>query len=94
MAMAQRQASNEARRGRETVDMERFVRRVLRSITRRAVEGDMEAVEALSRLEVGVRAELRLSVAALRAEPWSYSWTDVAEALGVSKQAAQQRFGR
>jgi hypothetical protein len=31
-------------------------------------------------------------IAMLRHEPWSYSWRQVADALGISRQAAQQRF--
>jgi hypothetical protein len=38
-----------------------------------------------------VKAATRVAVAGLRR--WSYSWYDIASQVGVSKQAAQQRWG-
>ncbi len=35
----------------------------------------------------------RLAVSGLRTSPYSYSWSEIADRLGVSKQAAQQRYG-
>ena len=38
-------------------------------------------------------AVTRLAVAGLRKAPYSYSWSEIADRLGVSKQAAQMRYG-
>jgi hypothetical protein len=40
-----------------------------------------------------VDAVTRLAVAGLRGKPYSYSWSEIAARLCVSKQAAQMRYG-
>ena len=40
------------------------------------------------------RAHQQLAAAVTRARIQGYSWTQIASRLGVSRQAAQQRFGR
>jgi hypothetical protein len=67
--------------------------RLLRAWVRRARhEGDLDALAALARHRDEVDAHLIDMVALLRAEPWSYSWQQIADALGCSRQAAQQRW--
>lgn len=78
------------RRRHEAPDMEAFLRRGLMALARRAGEGDMEAVEALSRLQVDVDQQLAAGVAGMRGK--GYSWGQLAQPLGVTRQAAQQRW--
>jgi hypothetical protein len=67
--------------------------RLLRAWVRRArTEGDLDALAALARHRDEVDAHLVDMVAVLRAEPWSYSWQQIADALGTSRQAVQQRW--
>lgn len=70
-----------------------FVGRILRATERRVSNGDIEGLTALAKLEADLDRALRTAVARLRAEPWNYSWTEVGRSLGVTRQAAQQRFG-
>ncbi|QLD10639.1 hypothetical protein [Microbacterium oleivorans] len=55
------------------------------------VEGHLRVVEASARAESDVRALLQRSVEAARAG--GASWARIGAALGMSRQAAQQRFG-
>jgi hypothetical protein len=67
--------------------------RLLRAWVRRAQrDGDLDALAALAHHREEVDAHLADMVAVLRAEPWSYSWQEIGDALGCSKQAAQQRW--
>lgn len=71
-----------------------FVGRIVRAHGRRiATEGDLDALRDLLRLQGELDEVLTDSVKGLHAEPWSYSWTQLAEVLGVTRQAARQRFG-
>lgn len=73
----------------ETAEYAGMVRRVLRAMGRRASDD----VDALAEL-VALRAELdRVADQAARdCHAAGYSWTEIARALGVSRQAARQRF--
>ena len=55
-----------------------FVRRVIAAYRRRVAAGD---VDAISQAVTGLRAA-------------GYTWADIAARLGVTRQAAQQRWGR
>jgi hypothetical protein len=82
-----------SRREVETPQFDAFVRRILQAYARRVATGDVEALRSLSQLSSEVDAVCRLAVAGLRQGPFSYSWSEIAGRLGVSKQAAQQRYG-
>jgi hypothetical protein len=82
-----------SRRQVENAQFDAFVRRILRAYARRVGAGDVEALRALSLLSSEVDAVSRLAVAGLRQAPYSYSWSEIADRLGVSKQAAQMRYG-
>ncbi|SDT38135.1 hypothetical protein [Actinoplanes derwentensis] len=82
-----------ASRQTETAEFDAFARRILRAYSRRVAAGDVEALASLSTLAVELDVVTRLAVAGLRAKPYSYSWDEIARRLGVSKQAAQQRYG-
>lgn len=83
----------------EASELAGAVQRFLRALVRRAGEGDSEAVEALNAVHQATGQALTDGVRAWRAfQPAhnapAYSWTDVASLLGITRQAAQQRFGR
>ena len=82
-----------AKRHVENDQFDAFARRILRAYARRVAAGDVEAVANLAALSSEVDAVTRLAVAGLRKSPYGYSWSEIAERLGTSKQAAQMRYG-
>ena len=68
-----------------------FARRILKAYARRVADGDIEALHQLALFVSDVDDATREAVAGLRR--WGYSWHDIAQRVGVSKQAAQQRWG-
>jgi hypothetical protein len=68
-----------------------FVRRVLRAAGRRVGHANPEDLAELARVRDELDAVIDGAVAALRAQ--GYSWAAIAAPLGVTRQAAQQRFG-
>jgi hypothetical protein len=75
----------------ENDDYAAFVRRVIAAYGRRVAAGDIEALPALTDLSDQIEAALTTAVAGLRA--YGYSWTEIATRLGISRQAAHQRWG-
>lgn len=77
---------------REAPEMAAMLGRMMRAMARRAAEGDPEALEAL----VGLQATLQAATvdAANGLHDFGYSWTEVADAVGITRQAARQRFAR
>ena len=63
-----------------------FVRRILRACSRRAGDGDVEALVGLAE---EIDAAMAEAVKGLRAH--GYSWAEIGARLGISRQAAQQR---
>lgn len=77
----------------ETADYVAMTRRILRALGRRVGQVDLAELPALA----GLAAELDgvLGDAARRLhDDCGYSWAEIGRELGVSRQAAQQRFGR
>jgi hypothetical protein len=68
-----------------------FVRRVLRAYSRRVGDGDVEALALLVGLAGESDAAMAEAVQGLRAR--GYSWAEIGSRLGISRQAAQQRWG-
>jgi hypothetical protein len=68
-----------------------FVRRVLRAYSRRVGDGDVEALALLVGLAEEIDAAMAEAVQGLRAR--GYSWAEIGSRLGISRQAAQQRWG-
>ena len=68
-----------------------FVRRVIRAYGRRVADRDIEALAGLAQLRRDIDDQLQLAVDQLRAQ--GYSWSDIGNQLGISKQGASQRFG-
>jgi hypothetical protein len=82
------------KREKRTVENDQFAafaRRILRAYARRVADGDVEALRSLVCLSSDVDALTRESVKGLR--EFGYSWADIAGRLGVTRQAAQQRWG-
>jgi len=68
-----------------------FVGRVLRAYARRVGAGDVEALRTLVQLRVDIDAVVGTAVAGLRG--FGYTWSEIAARLGVTRQAAQMRYG-
>jgi hypothetical protein len=68
-----------------------FVRRVLRAYGRRVGDGDVEALVLMVGLADEIDAAIGEAVIGLRAR--GYSWAGIGSRLGITRQAAQQRWG-
>jgi hypothetical protein len=68
-----------------------FARRVLRAYTRRISAGDIDALADMTVLAGDVENAISRAVTGLRS--FGYSWADIGNKLGVTRQAAQQRWG-
>jgi hypothetical protein len=79
------------RRVVENPEFAAFARRIVRAHGRRVAAGDVEAVAELAGLCDEVGDALAHGVDGLRDA--GYSWDEIGSRLGVSRQAAQQRFG-
>jgi hypothetical protein len=79
------------RRVVENSEFDAFARRIVRAYARRVASGDIEALAALRQLASTVETATADAVQGLRS--FGYSWADVAARLGVSRQAAQMRWG-
>src|SRR5262249_8510881 len=83
-----------SKRGKRVVENSEyasFPRRVLKGYARRVAAGDIAALSELAVFVSDVDDATRVAVAGLRR--FGYSWLDIAEQVGISKQAAQQRWG-
>lgn len=68
-----------------------FLRRVITAHGRRVATGDVEGLADLIRLSTTVETAIDTAVSGLRG--CGYSWTEIATRLGISRQAAHQRWG-
>ncbi len=68
-----------------------FTRRVLAAYSRRVATGDVDALTAMTALSADIDTAIAQAVTGLRG--FGYSWADIAARLGVTRQAAQQRWG-
>jgi hypothetical protein len=69
-----------------------FVRRVLRAYSRRVADGDVEALSLMTGLADELDAAIAQAVQGLRGR--GYSWAEIGARLGITRQAAQQRWGQ
>ena len=69
-----------------------FARRVLRAYARRIADGDVEALTLMLGLSAEIDTAISQAVSGLRA--FGYSWAEIGSRLGITRQAAQQRWGR
>ena len=82
---------NRPRRQVENDEYGAFARRVLRAYSRRVGDGDVEALVLQVGLAEEIDAAMAEAVKGLRAR--GYSWAEIGARLGISRQAAQQRWG-
>src|SRR6266542_3323977 len=75
----------------ENDDYAAFARRVVAAHGRRIAAGDVERLRDLVALAEEVDRATDTAVAGLRRV--GYSWTEIANRLGITRQAAQQRWG-
>jgi hypothetical protein len=71
-----------------------FACRILRAAARRVGDGDIEGLASLVALRSEVEAAIGEAITGLRSPKWAYSWAQIAQVLGTTRQAAQQRYGR
>ena len=68
-----------------------FARRVLRAYARRVATGDVEALTFMLGLSAEIDTAIAQAVHGLRG--FGYSWAEIGSRLGITRQAAQQRWG-
>jgi hypothetical protein len=83
---------NRRRRLVENDEYAAFARRVLRAYARRVADGDVEALTTMTGLADEIDTAIAQAVQGLRS--FGYSWAEIGTRLGVTRQAAQQRWGR
>jgi len=74
----------------ENDDYAAFARRIVAAHGRRIAAGDVERLRDLVALADEVDRATTVAVAGLRRA--GYSWTEIATRLGITRQAAQQRW--
>ncbi|MFI6065293.1 hypothetical protein ACIA47_08485 [Micromonospora sp. NPDC051227] len=68
-----------------------FAQRIIRAHGRRVATGDVEALRDLVALSANLDDAIGEAVIGLRA--FGYSWAEIGSRLGITRQAAQQRWG-
>ena len=68
-----------------------FACRVLRAYARRVAAGDVEALSLMLGLSGQIDDAIAQAVTGLRG--FGYSWAEIGDRLGITRQAAQQRWG-
>jgi hypothetical protein len=69
-----------------------FARRILRAYARRIASGDIDALAGMVSFTADIEATIHQVVTDLR-DQHGYSWAEIGLRLGVTRQAAQQRWG-
>ncbi len=82
---------NRWRRQVENDEYSAFVGRILRAYARRVGDGDVEALVLMVGLAEEIDAAIAEAVRGLCA--CGYSWAEIGSRLGITRQAAQQRWG-
>jgi hypothetical protein len=75
----------------ENDDYAAFLRRAIRAFGRRIAAGDIDALGDAAFLSAQLDTVIKTAVTGLRQR--GYSWADIGRQLGVTRQAAQQRWG-
>jgi ribosomal protein S20 len=86
-----RLTSNRRRRSVENDEYASFIRRILRAYSRRVADGDVEALILMTSLADELDTAIAETVKGLR--DCGYSWAEIGSRLGITRQAAQQRWG-
>jgi hypothetical protein len=79
------------RRQVENDEYSAFVGRILRAYSRRVGDGDVEALALMLGLAEEIDTAIAEAVKGLRG--CGYSWAEIGSRLGITRQAAQQRWG-
>jgi hypothetical protein len=79
------------RRITENDEYAAFLRRVIRAYSRRIASGDIDALTGMTALADDLDVAIRGAITGLRTQ--GYSWADIGLRLGITRQAAQQRWG-
>jgi len=74
----------------ENDEYETFIRRILRADARRVGGGDVEALALMLGLAEEIDTSIAEAVKGLRG--CGYSWAEIGSRLGITRQAAQQRW--
>ena len=86
-----RLTANRARRTVENDDFGAFARRILAAYARRVGDGDVEWPAQMTALAAERDEAIGEAVTGLRGV--GYSWAEIGLRLGITRQAAQQRWG-
>lgn len=78
------------KREREAPEVGAMAGRVVRALVRRAGEGDSEALEELLKLADLLPAAIRDAGVAMHR--FGYTYTELGDVAGISRQAARERF--
>lgn len=82
-------------RRHESPELGDAIVRMMRGLVTRASEGDTEAIEQLARIELLAPTATALGAKLSRhSARFGYSYTQLGDVLGVSRQAARQRVER
>jgi hypothetical protein len=68
-----------------------FARRILAAYARRIATGDIDALTLMTGLATDIDTAIANAVTGLRG--YGYSWAEIGSRLGITRQAAQQRWG-
>ena len=85
-----RLSAKRRRRAVENDEYGEFIRRILRAYSRRVADGDIEALSLMTGLANELDEAIAQAVKGLRGQ--GYSWTEIGDRLGISRQAARQRW--
>jgi hypothetical protein len=84
--------SSKRRETTETQDYVAMLSRMVRGLGRRVADGDPVDLAAAVQLQAQLDVVIRDAVAGMRTA--GFSWQQLADELGTSKQAVQQKYGR
>jgi len=76
----------------ETPEFAAMVRRVVRALNRRVANGDVEGLRTLVGLTEFIQGMVAATVLELH-ERHGYTWEQIGRSMGMTRQAAQQRWG-
>jgi hypothetical protein len=79
------------RRVTENDEYAAFIHRAIRAYGRRVAAGDIDAITHMAAIAADCDIAISEAITGLRAV--GYSWADIAARLGITRQAAQQRWG-
>lgn len=82
-----------AKRDVSTEDYAAFAARMLRAYGRRVADGDIMDLQDLFEFREAVEEVVTAAVIDMKANG-SYSWAEIGKAAGMTRQAAQQKYGR